>query len=104
MKFICEYQEWSRDHTLPSIKNHVSDKAIQNKSKVLKHLKVGTIQFVATKVLKDHFTGEYINMELCTRTDGVYVWTSEEAYYFEKYNLELNDDFIAHVLRQDADY
>ena len=30
--------------------------------------------------------------------DGEYTWYTPEIYYFEKYNLKLNDDFIEYVL------
>lgn len=31
-------------------------------------------------------------------SDGEYIWYESEIYYFEKYNLKLNDDFIKHIL------
>lgn len=33
-------------------------------------------------------------------TDGLYEWTSEEIYYFEKYHLMLDDTFISYVLEK----
>ena len=33
-------------------------------------------------------------------TDGEYSWTSEEIYHFEKYNLELNEDFVKKVIEK----
>lgn len=33
-------------------------------------------------------------------TDGKYIWYSSWLYYFEKYDLRLNPDFIQHVFEQ----
>lgn len=33
-------------------------------------------------------------------SDGEYEWNSSEIFYFEKYGLKLNDDFIERVLSQ----
>lgn len=94
MKFICAYREFDDDNTLPSIRDNVSDIAPKNKSEILKHLKSGKSLFASAARVKDIFTSKATNVELCTFTDGVYTWTSEEMYYFDKYNLKLNDDFI----------
>lgn len=94
VKTICAYREFDDDNTLPSAKDNVTDTAVENKDKVLNHLKSGKLLFVAATTIKDIFTGKPIVGGLCTYTDGEYTWTSEELYYFEKYNLKLNADFI----------
>ena len=33
-------------------------------------------------------------------TDGTYEWSSEEIFYFEKYNLILDNEFIQYVLEK----
>ena len=98
MKCICSYREFCKDISLPSIKNNVSEVAIKNKKEVLRHLKTGETGIVAPALMRDLFTGEPLNFELCIYSDGIYTWTSEEAYYFEKYNLKLNEDFLKSIL------
>lgn len=99
MNFICEYQELDRNNnTLPSIKDGISDFAIKNKERILRYLKSGKTKFISPSAIVDIFTGKTVNIELCIYTDGAYAWSSETMYYFEKYNLKLNQDFIDFVL------
>lgn len=35
--------------------------------------------------------------------DDKYAWRSDLIYYFEKYNLKLDDDFIAHVMSKTSE-
>lgn len=97
LKFICEYREFDDIDHLPSVKENVSDIPHGNKGKILKHLKSGKSIFATSTPIVDIFTGKPANIELCTYTDGNFTWTSEEIYYFEKYNLKLNDEFINSV-------
>lgn len=73
--------------------------AIPEKMKVLKYLKETPSVAVAPAVLRDVFTGERLNMDLYAKSDGTYIWRSDIAYYFDKYNLKLPDEFINHVLK-----
>ena len=45
----------------------------------------------------DVIAGKRINSEWVLHSDGVYEWTSDITYYYEKYNLILPQDFINHV-------
>ncbi len=47
----------------------------------------------------DRIKGENLKSSILVYTDGVYRWTNEEIYHFEKYGLRLNDDFISYVLK-----
>lgn len=76
----------------------MSDTPLQNKSKILNHLKAGTVTAVAAGSAHDVLSGEVIDGELTLLTDGVYEWRSDILYYVDKYNVRLNDDFIQHVM------
>lgn len=52
---------------------------------------------VCPMIARDAITGERIGVPAVYR-DGDYSWRTETIYYFEKYNLALPDDFVAHVL------
>ena len=75
----------------------------KNKRKVLDYLKRHGEEYAClTCSAMDYVTNKHIKgISLKTFTDGEYLWTNEEVYHFEKYNLKLNDDFIRHVLEQE---
>lgn len=101
MKFmvvIGRCKELYYDDTLPSIAELVSDTPIQNKNDVLRYLRKGKITSCSPALVRDIFTNEVINIPLNCMTDGVYAWRSDIIYYFEKYNLKLDDGFMNHVL------
>ena len=100
MKSICSYRELEDDATLPSLQDNLSKVDISDDEyeKILKHLKNGKTTFVTSQTPRDIFTGKNIGSDLRIFTDGVYSWTNEEIYYFEKYKIKLNEDFIRFVL------
>ena len=77
-----------------------TEKPIPEKEKVLRYLQDTPDVAVSPSVLRDVFTGERLRMDLCAKSDGVYIWRSDIAYYFEKYDLKLPDEFIEYVLRK----
>ena len=46
----------------------------------------------------DVFTGEPIGFSDNSRNDGVYSWGECLAYYVERYNLMLPDEFVSHAV------
>ena len=52
-----------------------------------------------TDILHDIFTGDTISYENCVLGDNKYIWSNELIYYVEKYNAELPDEFIKHILK-----
>lgn len=48
----------------------------------------------------DVFTKERRFVPIAAQSDGKYIWRSDIAYYFDKYNLKLPEEFIDHVLNQ----
>lgn len=72
---------------------------IENKNVVLDYMrnKSKPIGYMPMKY-KDIFTGEFIKMEACTKSDDRFRWFNVVEYYFDKYNLKLPDEFINHIL------
>lgn len=97
MIVIGKSREIYNDKTLPSIKdNHRKlDPAI--KKKVIGYLRAGRVTAASPAILKDVFTKEPLRIALCMQTDGQYAWRSDVLYYFEKYDLDLGEEFIEHV-------
>ena len=48
----------------------------------------------------DAFTKERLHMPISLQGDDICIWRSDIAYYFEKYDLKLPDEFIEHVLKK----
>lgn len=72
---------------------------IKEKSKVLEHMKNGRPYCASARSVKDRMTGEYTGMEDNWKTDGVYCWSEETMYHFDKYNLSLPNEFVEHAVK-----
>lgn len=102
MKHICYYREFEDDETLPSIKDNIFSVPISNKQKILQYLKSFEPHAIAPAVSKeDIFTNKKMAKTLSSYTDGNYIWLSDEVYYFERYNLKLDNDFIEFIKNVD---
>lgn len=98
MKEISNVREFSGEESFPTVKTLVSKKEIPEKGKILQFLKSFNSDCAAGMVLVDEITGENVDSGISVYEDGQYYWDTRHIYHFEKYNLKLNDDFIAHVL------
>ncbi|MBQ2942642.1 MAG: hypothetical protein IJD97_10475 [Clostridia bacterium] len=96
---IGKIKEVYNDKNLPSIYDLIREKPIEHKAKILEYLRNGKIEAYAPGRVKDIISGQYIDCDLCCYTDGKYEWRSDTIYYFDKYNLKLDDGFILYVLR-----
>lgn len=86
------------DISKEELKSITGSEEIPEKHKVLEYLKsFGKTAYTTSRVI-DLFTGEEQSFIDDARSDGVYMWRDSEIYHFEKYNLQLNDDFIKYVL------
>lgn len=97
---IGKYDELAPNMGFPSIKSHLQEKPHEFKDRILKHLNNGTVHMVTASGIVDVLTGKRVNRELVHMNDGEYSWSSSIAYYVEKYNLELPEEFINHILEQ----
>ena len=93
MKPITNYRELGRDPAI-SLLDHISDTPIPEKEKILAYLKSGTYDGVRCSLLYDYVKDVGTTESIFLYTDGEYIWTSEEIYHFEHYNLALNPEFI----------
>ena len=98
MKPIGYYWE-EKGEEQPSIAETASYEPIACKDDVLRYMKSVDVFAVAAGILWDIFTGESLG-ELLAYKDSQYIWTNGVLHYFEKYNMPLPDDFIAHALSQ----
>ena len=97
--FVGQYEEFSPGMGLPSIKEHIQREPHKSKAALLKHLRSGQVHMVTASRIVDILSGEKTNIELVFMNDGKYSWTSKIPYYVDKYNLQLPDDFVEHVLK-----
>lgn len=98
MKEISKVKEFSGDSAHKSIKEQIRDDEIEGKQKILKYLKSFHSDSAAGMSLVDEITGKTQKSGVEGFEDGLFYWDTREIYHFEKYNLELNEDFIQHVL------
>ena len=97
---IGKFKETYNDDKYPSIFSAVRDEAPENKSKILGYMKTARVEARAPGYLYDRINQDAIILKPACYTDGVYAWRSDVIYYYEKYNIELPEDFITHVLRK----
>ncbi|MBQ2615593.1 MAG: hypothetical protein IJF90_01910 [Synergistaceae bacterium] len=84
----------------PMMSDSFSDSEVPDKEKIISFLLNGGHVDLATSArATDIFTGEPIGLYSDTRTDGKYSWPTTLAYYVERYNLILPDDFVAHIVQ-----
>ena len=99
MKSICNYKEFDKTSS-KSILDNVSETVPEYKETVIKHLKFYKPSSIAPAIVYDLITGEKLDVTLYCSHDDFFYWRSDMIYYFEKYNLKLNDDFINYVLNK----
>ena len=97
MKFVTDYREFDGDQG-KSLLDHLSSSAINGKDKILNYLKSGQDDGVRCSGIHDYVKDEPQFDTVRLFTDGEYYWDSEEIYHFDKYNMELNADFVSKAL------
>lgn len=68
------------------------------KEDILRHLKTSRVIAAIPGILRDNITKESFGGQYVLRTDGKYEWTTELVYHYDKYNVELPEDFINFIL------
>lgn len=99
MIYIGRYDELSPGKGYDSIKNHMKQGNYAGKEKIVKYLKSGTIDMVSAEIPKDAITGKRIPGEKIGMNDGKFSWWNTLAYYVEKYNLRLPEEFENHIIK-----
>lgn len=100
MIIVGKVREIYHYNIFPSISDLVSEREMEKKADILTYLKKVNVMAAAPGYAIDVFTGNRIQEPLYAYSDGEYIWRSDTIYYFDKYNLRLEDDFIEHVLKQ----
>lgn len=78
--------------------NKVSAKApVDNKHKIIAYLNSFDDDAFTSQPVYDIFSGERVSDADNAKTDGVYTWYQSEIYHFEKYDLQLNEEFINYL-------
>ncbi|WP_160680904.1 hypothetical protein [Clostridium sp. C8-1-8] len=99
MIFIGQTYENYKDNRYPLIKDLIN-KPIIEKEKIIKYMKECKITAVSPAIVTDLINPENKIIGLYSMNDGKYAWNSDLIYYLEKYDMELPEEFIEHVLRQ----
>lgn len=97
MIIIGQTREVYNDDRYPSIEDLIN-KPMKEKEKILKYMKNCKITSTSPAIITDLINPEIKFAELYCMTDGKYGWRSDVIYYLEKYDMELPEEFIQHVL------
>lgn len=100
MKEISNVKEFSGEEKFKSVKNMISENEAAGKKEILQYLKSFEPDCSAGMILVDELTGKEVGSEVNGYEDGQFYWDSRHIYHFEKYNLELNKEFIEKVLNR----
>jgi hypothetical protein len=103
-KFITNYTELNGDENSTSIFDCDFAKEHPQKEQILKYLQDWLDGSLRCSVICDKVTnslprenGEFI--QIYDHDDGEFLWDDEEVYHFEKYNVELNPEFVEKILK-----
>lgn len=107
IKYLCEncedtiqigmIREICNDDAYPSIRDLIN-RPIAEKKKVLEYMKTSKADTVTHTALKDAINPNKSMPDLYMITDGTYTWSSAALYYFEKYDMELPEEFVQWAL------
>ena len=100
MIVIGRFKETYNDERYPSIFTAIREKAPANKRKILAYLKSAKVVARAPGYLYDRVNNDVSIPNPACYDDGTYAWRSDVIYYYEKYNIELPEDFIRHVMKK----
>jgi hypothetical protein len=98
MKMLGMIREIDKDKRYLSIREMISDTPSTYKREIINYLKCGKVTAAAPGSATDVLTGEKIPCALKMQTDGEFEWRSDVAYYVDKYNLQLDSEFVEKVI------
>lgn len=97
------YDEFGPGMNLPSMRDAFQSERYPGQDMIVKYLREnGKVHMACPGISRDKITGERLTVEMTHMDDGVYSWTSSLAYYVDKYNLRLPEEFESHVRRHMA--
>lgn len=99
MIYIGKYDELSKGRGYDSMRKYMESSEYPQKKKIIQYLNSGKIDMVSAEIPKDVFTGQRIPGEKLGMNDGTFLWWNTLAYYVEKYNLRLPEEFENHIMK-----
>ena len=72
----------------------------QEKERILTYLNSGEEIAVGAGYVLNHKSGEYTRIELLAYSDGVYDWTNEQMYNFEKNDEVFDEKLFDYILKK----
>ena len=97
MKFAVSAFEFTEDPSHDSV-IFMLNKPITHKDKILLYLKGKSPDIVLACSAMDYVSKQPVGESLKIFSDSVYSWSNEVVYHFEKYDLELDEEFTQYVL------
>ena len=94
---FISYKELDKDELI-SIHDYLEAESYPHQGKIINFLKNGKIEFAQMSRDRDIFTGERIPQEVLVMSDGDYFWPNTLAWYVEKYNLRMPEEFEQYIL------
>lgn len=83
----------------PSLLENISNERPERADELIAFvMNAGQLYIGTTAHSKDILTGEDTGMRGNIRQDEEYSWPIDLAYYVDRYNLMLPDDFVEHIL------
>ena len=95
---FISYKEFGEDENDPSIHDYLEKEPYPNQEKIANFLKNGKIELAQMSRDRDIFTGQRIQREVLVMSDGDYFWANTLAWYVEKYNLRMPEEFEHYIL------
>lgn len=95
---VARFKEFNKDETSPSIKDCMSKQEYPHKKIIYNYLLNGRAVMAGFNPVHDILDGEIIAPGVIYMVDDKYMWTLPIAHYVDKYNLQLPEDFVEHVL------
>lgn len=83
------------------LEDHISDKPVPHKKEIVSYLRGCNLGATCAGWMTDGLTGEQVvEIRDNDRHDDKYSWGESLAYYVDRYNLMLPDDFLQHIYRK----
>ena len=100
LRYVGDFVELGYDHAgAPSLIECRGKRRPDHKQQVVEYLGSAVVFIVSPGREDDFFDPEKDAGSSSVATDGVYVWPRALAYYVEVYDVELPDEFEAHMAR-----
>lgn len=98
MKLISDCIELNPNGMSSIIEEANVNESIDCKDVILNYLKNGIDAGVCCSVVVDRITGENLPRTIHRYKDDEYIWSDEDIYHFEKYNIKLVKEFVDKIL------